>query len=58
MEKPGDDGAQFFNIKPIGSHMTEAVPISARMALLTFLVSSMLAAGLRLTPSAILTSPT
>jgi BASS family bile acid:Na+ symporter len=34
--------------------MTEAVPIAARMALLTFLVSSMLAAGLSLTPSAIL----
>jgi BASS family bile acid:Na+ symporter len=34
--------------------MTEAVRIAARMALLTFLVSSMLAAGLRLTPSAVL----
>ncbi|MGA7214505.1 MAG: bile acid:sodium symporter [Terrimicrobiaceae bacterium] len=34
--------------------MTEAVRVAARLALLTFLVSSMLAAGLNLTPSAIL----
>jgi predicted Na+-dependent transporter len=34
--------------------MTEAVRIATKMALLTFLISSMLAAGLSLTPSAIL----